>query len=431
MNMMTGLDRRRMLGSVLATALAGAVPAAARTPGSRALKTAALQSLIDGFVADGRVPGAVVAIVEPGDFAPRFLSAGRTAFDGGAAVTPDTQWRIYSMSKPITGMAVMGQVALGNLRLDQPVADILPELARPRVLTGGSSLDSRPAERTMTVRHLITHTAGFTYAVNGNGLLEREYRRLGIQPGSVSGFLRPGDGPLPDLQAMVGLLGNLSLASEPGTAWRYSVGLDVAGALLERLTGQTLDKVLTAQLFGPLDMDATGFWAKDATRLAANYLWVAPDGRVLDKPFPLAPAERDGFTTRPKLLSGGGGLVSSARDYARFMQMLLNGGQFQGRTVLPRGTAELAMSNLLPPGVFFEKDNGFGAGGRLTLFDTRSAADGQPAWLYAWSGAAGTLFAVDRVRQMGVAVMLQFMPSEQFPLREGFRRALNRDADLR
>ncbi|WP_164156943.1 serine hydrolase domain-containing protein [Sandarakinorhabdus rubra] len=437
------LDRRNLLGALAAAAAGSAMarPAMAQIGLGRRqpapLRHDAVQSLIDAYVKEGRVPGAVVALVEPGAHRPVFLTAGVTQFGGSETVSPDTLWRIYSMSKPITAWAVMQRVAAGDLRLDQPIAEILPEFARMSVaIDPTKGLEARPTDRPITVRHLLTHTAGFTYAINGNGPLEREYRRLGIQPGSVPGFLQPGDGPLPDLQAMTAYLAGLPLALEPGTAWKYSVSLDVAGALLERLTGQTLDRILDQQLFSPLGMASSGFWARDASRLAANYFWADLEtGKPTGTPTPVMPREKDGFISRPTLLSGGGGLVSSARDYARFAQMVLDGGEFGGRRVVPPGTAQLALSNLLPPGLFFEGRQGYGAGGRLTLFDTRSrdasGPNGSPALSYGWSGAAGTLFLVDRVRQFAMVAMLQFMPSARFPFGTDMGVALARDADGR
>ena len=421
------LDRRRLLAAIAAAA---AGPAAARLqPVQAPLRHDAVQALIENYVAQGRVPGAVVALIEPGGAKPVFVSAGVTAFGGTAKATPDTLWRIYSMSKPITGMAVMQRVATGELKLDQPIADIMPEFKAMRVLIDpAKGLESREAARPITVRHLLTHTAGFSYTIAGNGPLEKEYKRLGIQPGSVPAFLQPGDGALPDLQVMAQSLAGLPLALDPGTAWKYSISLDVAGALLERLTGMSFDQVLEQQILGPLGMKDTGFWAKDKTRLAANYLWTAPGTtKVLEKPIPISVLEKDGFTTRPRLLSGGGGMVGSARDYARFAQMLLNLGEYGGQTILPRGTARLAMSNLMPAGVFYDGSNGFGAGGRFTLFDTRgtTAASGRgwggsPAEAYGWGGAAGTLFMVDQVRQFAVVLMLQTMADSR----------LSRDTDL-
>ena len=234
-------------------------------------------------------------------------------------------------------------------------------------------------------------------------------------------------------------LAGLPLALDPGTAWKYSISLDVAGALLERLTGMTFDKVLEQQILGPLGMKDTGFWAKDKTRLAANYLWTAPGTtKVLEKPIPISMLEKDGFTTRPRLLSGGGGMVGSARDYAKFAQMVLNEGEYEGRTILPRGTARLATSNLMPPGVFFDNQHGFGAGGRVTLFDTRQGAGlsragwaGSTADAFGWGGAAGTLFMADSVRQFGVVLMLQTMGDSRLQRDADLASALARDADGR
>mgnify|MGYP002780025583 CR=1 FL=1 len=429
-------DRRQMLAALAAAA---AAPAAAQLPMGRPapLRHDAVQSLIDAYVKEGRVPGAVVALIEPGAHRPAFLTAGVTMFGGTQKVTPDTLWRVYSMSKPITAWAVMQRVATGELALDQPIAEHLPEFADMKVaIDPAMGLEARPAAQPITVRHLLTHTAGFTYAISGNGPLEREYKRLGIQPGSVPGFLRPGEGALPDLQAMAAFLAGVPLALDPGTAWKYSVSLDVAGALLERITGETFDRVLDRQLFGPLGMASTGFWARDASRLAGNYLWVdQKTGQPATTPTPVMPVEKDGFTTRPRLLSGGGGIVSSARDYARFAQMVLNEGDFAGRRIVPAGTAQLALSNLLPPGVFYEGRNGYAAGGRLTLFDTRTRTptgpSGGPALIYGWGGAAGTLFVVDRVRQFAMVAMLQFMPLSRFPFEPDMGLALARDADGR
>ncbi|WP_353216576.1 serine hydrolase domain-containing protein [Sandarakinorhabdus sp.] len=431
---MLTIDRRKLLSAI---ALAAAGPAAAQLPMRRpvALRHDAVQALIENYVTAGSVPGAVVALVEPGSQTPVFVTAGVTAFGGSTKVTPDTLWRIYSMSKPITGMAIMQRVATGELRLDQPISDVLPEFKAMRVLVDpAKGLESREAARPITVRHLLTHTAGFSYGINGNGPLEQEYKRLGIQPGSVPAFLQPGEGALPDLQVMAASLAGLPLALDPGTAWKYSVSLDVAGALLERLTGLTLDKVFEQQLLGPLGMRDTGFWAKDPARLAANYLWTAPGTTTpLTNPIPVSVLEKDGFTTRPRLLSGGGGMVGSARDYARFGQMLLNNGEYGGKTILPRGTARLATSNLMPQGVFFEARNGFGAGGRVTLFDTRATGPkaGSPAEAYGWGGAAGTLFMVDQVRQFAVVLMLQTMADRRLSRDNDLAAALMADADGR
>ncbi len=425
MNDMT-MDRRQLLGAIAATAFA-AGPAQARRadPGF-----ANVQALIDRYVAEGKLPGAVVALVRPGRHRPLFLKAGNIAFDGGAPVDEDTLWRVYSMTKPITAMAVMQQVALGRLRLDQPISEVLPEYKAMQVLIDpAKGLESRAATTPITVRHLLTHTAGLSYSISGNGPLEKEYHRLGLLPGAGSLGRVPGDGPSPDLQGFVTKLATLPLHAEPGTLWRYSVALDLAGGLLERLTGKPFDAVLEGQLLGPLDMASTGFSVApaDLPRLSSNYAWVKPDLTPLARPGVIDGPGRTDWVGRPTLLAGGAGLLSSARDYARFGQMLLDEGHFNGRTIMPAATARLAMSNLLPNGVFLDKTQGFGAGGRSTLFDTRARPDGTPAGSYGWGGAAGTLFQVDRTRGLAVVVMVQYVPSDRFPFGTDFQTALNRD----
>ncbi len=421
------LGRRAVLGSIAGAAFAAATPAFGR---EKASGFAAVQALIDGYVAAGRVPGAVVAIVRPGGFRPEYLMTGKTAFDGGVAVTPDTLWRIYSMTKPVTAMAVMQQVAKGNLKLDMPISEVVPEFKTMRVLVDpAKGLESRPAVTPITVRHLLTHTAGLTYTILGNGPLETEYRRLGLMPGNATAGVRPGDGKVPDLAGFVAGLASLPLYSEPGTGWRYSVSHDLAGGMLERLTGKTFDAVLGEQLFKPLGMASTGFSVApgDLARLSSNYAWVKPDMTPLNAPVLIDGPGRSDWAGTPRLLAGGAGLLSSARDYARFGQMLLNEGMFEGRMVMPQGVARMAMRNMMPVGVFYEGNKGFGAGGQVTLFDTRAAPEGGAAGTYGWGGAAGTLFQVDPVRQLAVVVMLQYLPQQRFPLVKDLQVALNRD----
>ena len=424
------LSRRGMLGTIAATAFAAPALARAKTG------FGAVQTLIESYVTSGKVPGAVVAIVRPGAFRPEYLMAGKAAFGadskgGGAPVSPDTLWRIYSMTKPVTAMAVMQQVAAGRLALDMPISAVMPEFANMRVLVDpAKGLESRPAAGPITVRHLLTHTAGLTYTIVGNGPLEKEYRRLGLFPGSATSGTQPGDGKVPNLQGFVAGLASLPLYGEPGKSWRYSVALDLAGGMLERLTGKSFDAVLDEQLFRPLGMANTGFQVRPGQlpKLSSNYAWVKPDLTPLNAPVLIDGPLRSDWIGPPKRLAGGAGLLSSARDYARFGQMLLNEGLFEGRQVMPRGVARLATSNLLPVGVFQDGTNGFGAGGRVTLFDTvAKLPEGNAVGTYGWGGAAGTLFQVDRVRQMAVIVMLQYLPQQRFPLGKELQAAINRD----
>jgi CubicO group peptidase (beta-lactamase class C family) len=183
-------------------------------------------------------------------------------------------------------------------------------------------------------------------------------------------------------------------------------------------------------LFAPLEMHDTGFALTETgrSRLSSNYAWVKPDMTPIDQPQLVDSPQKSEWTTDPVLLAGGAGLLSSADNYARFAQMLLNDGQFESRTIMPRGTVRHALSNLMPKGVFYDGQKGFGAGGSVTLFDpVPGNATGTPVGTYAWGGAAGTKFFIDPVRQIGVVLMLQFVPSQRFPLNEDLARAVNSD----
>ena len=426
------LDRRGLLAGLgAAVAATAAVPALARAAG-RAPAYPALQALIDAYVAEGLVPGAVLGVVRPGRFEPQWLTSGTTEFGGGAAVSPTRSlWRIFSMTKQVTGIAVMQQVAAGRIGIDTPIADIMPEFRRQTVLVDpAKGLESRPAKSPVLVRHLLTHTAGFGYTINGDGPLEKEYRRQGLQPMSGGALIGAGEPPAPDLRTYMERLATLPLLFDPGTKWHYSISLDVAGALLERLTGRSLDRVFADQLFDPLGMRDTGFWvdAAQQQRLAGLYSWRGPGWKLLDKPQLIDGPQKSEWASRPVMLAGGAGLVSSASDFARFLQMLLNGGMFEGRMVMPPGAVRLAMSNLMDPGTNFGWEQGFGAGGRSVQVETTARhPDRYPVGVWGWGGAASTLAHVDPVRQIGVVLMLQSLGNEKGPKEERLNRAIASD----
>ncbi|MCG2841634.1 beta-lactamase family protein [Sandaracinobacter sp. RS1-74] len=421
------LDRRRLLAGIVAAAGTGAAPAFGR--GS---PYPAVQALIEAYVAEGLVPGAIVGVLKPGGFRPTWMATGRTQFEGGAPVTPATIWRIFSMTKQVTGVAALQQVADGKLTIDTPIAEIMPEFGRMRVLTDPEKgLDSRPAEKPILLRHLLTHTAGFTYSFTGNGPLQKEYKRLGLQPMSAGALLGPGDTPAPDLKTYMERLATLPLLAEPGTLYHYSISLDVAGALLERLTGKTLDRIFAGQLLQPLGMRDTGFWLTGAQqkRLSGLYAWRNPaNWALLEKPVLIDSAAKTELSARPAMLAGGAGLASSAEDFARFLQMMLNEGLFEGKMLLPRGMARLAMSNLMEPGVFYAETEGYGAGGRSVLFETSARnPEHYSVDTWGWGGAASTLCHVDPIRQQAVVLMLQSLGNEKGPNEKRLNRALAAD----
>jgi CubicO group peptidase (beta-lactamase class C family) len=366
----------------------------------------AVQKLLDGYVAAKKMAGAIVA-VSYGDAAPAYLAAGTIALDSSTRIDEYSVCRIYSMTKPVTGIAAMLLVEDGTITLDQPVAEVLPEFRSLRVAIDiEKSLDSRPATKTMTMRHLLTHTSGlasWTPLSSGPALLHVAYRERGITPGNAGERLnRPGYGPQArSLVEMVERLAALPLAYEPGTIYNYSIGTDVMALVIERASGKKYEAFLHDRLFAPLGMDSTGFQVRpqDAVRLTTNYE-VTPNGLA-----PTDPAASSAFLRPPLLVAGGGGLVSTARDYARFGAALLNDGALEGTRVMKVETARTARSNLLPPGVL-KAIGGQGAGVPVVIPGQKAIA---PVGSAIGSGAAGTMWWIDPSRRGNVVFLTQII----------------------
>ncbi|MFL0587136.1 serine hydrolase domain-containing protein [Sphingomonas olei] len=393
------------------------------------------QALFDGLVQSNKMPG-IVGAFGIGDFPTQFVSAGKIADGANApAAGPDSLWRIYSMTKPITGIAATLLVEDGKISLDDPVSKYIPGFANMRVLTSpDTSLDSVPAKNPILIRNLLTHTAGLGYNISAKGPLLKEYERLGILPAQVNTQLeakarttRPAT-----LAEFANRVASVPLIAEPGTKWVYSIGLDVMGAVIEKASGMPFDRFVQTRLLDPLGMTST-YWSVPASemgRLSTNYVFVG-DNRT-----PIDPGATSVYLQPPSFPYGGAGLVSSARDYDRFLHMLSNDGTLDGKQVMKQETAALAMSNLLPAGVAFggigggtggamSAKMGFGAGGSVYLED---APNGGPSkGTYGWGGAAGTIAWVDPARKMRGTVMVQYFPAEKWGLRQSIPAALARD----
>ncbi|WP_058756023.1 serine hydrolase domain-containing protein, partial [Sphingomonas endophytica] len=393
---------KRWIGTALTVALltASSAPARQAQPAPQALPSAdpgALltdtQALYDSYIRDHKMPG-IVGAFGIGEFPTAFVAAGRISLDAVAPETgPDSLWRIYSMTKPITGMAAMLLIEDGKLSLDEPLSKYFPAFARMRVLTKpDTSLATRPARRPITIRELMTHTSGIGYSINAKGPLLEEYERLGLVPATVNAQVeaearkvRP-----TSLAAFADRVAKAPLVYEPGTKWHYSMGLDVLAAVVEKASGMPFERFVQTRLFDPLKMNST-FWqvpVGEVGRFATNYVFVDDALSQLD------PAARSPWLSPPSFPYGGAGLVSSARDYDRFLHMLQDAGTLDGVRVMKAETARLGMSNLLPPGVTFESEGqrrGFGAGGVVYLSDDPNGA-GKGS--YGWAGAAGTLALV-------------------------------------
>lgn len=428
--MMTG-------GAVLALLSTPALAQVAQTK-PMAQRNAALpatQALFDGYVKSGKMPGIVAAIGLQGR-PPMFVAAGRTGIEPNApAVTPDSLWCVYSMTKPITAMAAMILIEEGKLTLDQPLSDIYPAYKTMRVLTNPqASLDSRPATNPITIRELMTHTAGLGYSFTAKGPLLKEYERLGLVPFAANAQVEAKVRPTrpATLQQFAERAATAPLIAEPGTRWSYSMGLDVLAAVVEKVSGMPFERFVQTRLFAPLKMNSS-YWqvpASAANRLVSNYTFLG------DQMVPVDPAATSVFRLAPSFPYGGAGLVMSARDYDRFLQMLQNEGQVDGVRVMKPETVRLAMSNLLPAGVTYgsvtgasggsggEVPTGYGAGGSVTLADTPG---GPGKGTYGWGGAAGTIAYVDPTRHVRGTVMVNYFPADRYPLRSDLAKALYRD----
>ena len=398
----------------------------------------ATRALLSSVVARGEVPGGIAAVGNGADPA-RVEAMGTIAFDDGRPIDQDTLWRIYSMTKPVTGMATMLLVHEGVIGLDQPLADFFPAFSEMKVLVEPqASLATRPTSRLITIRHLLTHTAGFGYAIITTGPLLGEYRRLGITPSrrSRADSQAPGAVPTaPGLREFCERLATLPLIAEPGTRWSYSIAQDVLGGVIEAVTGEPFEAFLHRRLFAPLGMASTGFQvpARDAARLATTYMTMDEVTTALD------PGGTSVYLDRPAFPFGGTGLVSSARDFDRFLSMLLGGGWFDGQEIMPEPAVRLGMSNLLPDGADLSafiwwpepammglgpsgKGSGFGAGGRVAL-------EGYDKGSFSWSGAASTNMFVDPVRNLRGSAYINSM-SATFTFAVLANRAMVRDGAM-
>ncbi|HEY8459342.1 MAG TPA: serine hydrolase domain-containing protein [Blastocatellia bacterium] len=379
--------------------------------GMASSRLAHIRSVMNRHVAEKRIPGAIGLIARRGKIAYQ-ETFGMADVEAGKPMRIDTIHRIYSMSKPITSVAVMMLYEEGKFQLNDPVAKYLPEFAKMQVgieekdpQTGNLTLKTAPAKRPITVRDLLRHTAGLTYGVFGDTLVDREYRKAKI----LSDL---------NLAEFVTNLSKIPLLYEPGSRWHYSVSVDVLGRLVEVLSGKSFDQFLQERIFAPLDMRDTGFYvpADKKDRLAKLYR-PTRDGKVqpaaicstrqecLEK-FPNAAPS---FLEPPTMLSGGGGLVSTTYDYLRFCQMLLNQGQYGGKRLLSRKTVQLMSSDHLGtipgmgPGV------GFGLGFAVSKAPGEAGMMGSPGE-YNWGGAAGTRFWIDPQEEMIGVFMIQILP---------------------
>ena len=372
----------------------------------------------DRLVSDGKFAG-VATLVSRRDQVAHWGMSGHADKERGVKLAPDTIFRIYSMSKPITSVAIMMLYEEGRFQLDDPISRFLPAFAGQRVAVGGmrGKVDTVPAVRDISFRDLLSHTSGLTYGFMEAGPVDAMYRE------AVADFGNP-DG---DLMETAEKLAKLPLLAQPGAEWNYSVSTDVLGALVQAISGQRFSEFVQQRILGPLGMVDTGFRVPDdkVGRFAANYV-VHPKGGLMlfDDP------SKSRYATARKMESGGGGMVSTTGDYFTFCRMLLNKGALGSVRLLGRKTVELMTTNHLRGDMgdmgqprFSESSYlgiGFGLGFSIMLDPAKAQILGSPGE-FAWGGAASTAFWVDPAEQMIVIMMTQLMPSSTYPVRRELR----------
>ncbi|HUD52451.1 serine hydrolase domain-containing protein [Parvibaculum sp.] len=387
--------------------------------GLNSARLAAIPQYFGSYVDRGKLAGLSTLVARRGQIV-HFEAIGKRDRELGAPMERDSIFRIYSMSKPITSLALMMLFEEGHFQLNHEVHRYIPEFKKLRVWAGGTNAAwaTKEPARPMTIRDLLTHTSGLTYGFMNQHPIDRMYRHAGIGGAATNGMT---------LKDMVAKLADIPLLFSPGGAWNYSVSTDVCGYLVEVLSGMPLDEFLQARIFGPLGMVDTGFGVPQDKlhRFTANYERNPQTGetRLFDK------SDASSTYARPNpFLSGGGGLVSTMTDYWRFCQMCLNGGTFEGTRLVSRKTLEFMRANHLPGGRTMKEMSlssfgelaaegaGFGLGFQVILDPAEAQSIGSVG-NYSWGGAASTYFWIDPEEELVAILMTQLMPSSTYPLR--------------
>ena len=365
-----------------------------------------IKPVLQSYVDQGKLPGLISLVARHGKVV-HFEKYGQ--MDTEKEMQYDTIFRIASMTKPVTSVAVMMLYEEGYFQLNDPVSKFIPEFKNLKVF---SKMDKDgpvlvEPKRPVTIRDLLTHTSGLTYGFFGNTPVNRMYRKAGLYGGT--------------LKEMIQKLSKLPLLYQPGTKWHYSMSTDVLGYLVEVISGKPLDKFLEERIFKPLKMKDTGFYVpvEKIGRFAARYGLTKDGGmEVIEKP-----GTRN-VSKPPKYLSGGGGLVSTAPDYIRFAQMLLNKGELEGIRILGRKTVEFMTRNHLPDELLpihpILPGKGFGLGFAVLVNVPQSYLIGSEGE-FEWRGIYNTFFWVDPEEELIMILMTQFTPYLHYPVNKEFK----------
>jgi CubicO group peptidase (beta-lactamase class C family) len=383
-------------------------PVAPQTVGFDAQRLGRLDAAMAKVVADGRVAGMTTLLVRHGKLV-QYKTYGQASLADAKPMTKDTIVRIYSMTKPITGVAMMILFEEGKWNLDDPVSKYVPELANLTVMTGvddKGQIITVPAKRSPTMREVMSHTAGFGYGLEYTNPVDKQFRDKGVLASS-------------SLQEAVNRVATIPLKFQPGTEWAYSISVDLQGYIVEKLSGQKLGDFMKSRIFDPLKMKDTAFYTgpDKASRLAALYVGDPKSGKLIEAKS-IASFTLPDYIQPPLMESGGGGLVSTTSDYGRFAQMILNNGELDGVRILAPATVELMGTNAISKDVLvnangsigtrFNEAVGFGLD-FLVVNDPRKAGSLVGKGTLSWGGAAGTWFWIDPTNDLYFVGMIQRM----------------------
>jgi len=336
------------------------------------------------YIDEGKLAGISTLIFKDGAIVER-KNYGYADMENQKPITDSTIFRIYSMTKPITAAALMTLFDDGKFELDDKVSLYIPEFEGMMVYNAKTKSEE-PQENEVTIRHLLTHTSGIPYGWDQQAYVDSLYR------------VRGGSGWDGILAEKMKLLTEIPLKHQPGTVWEYGLGIDMAGYLIEVLSGMPLDKYFEQEIFDPLKMDDSGFYVQESKHDRFSKLYtINQEGNLQE----MRGMMSDIFKSPVTLFSGGGGLVSSADDYLKFCRMLLNGGELNGVQILEESTAEMIMTDQLPEFAEYQEEVGYGLAGSVDL----------KREVYGWAGAASTKFWIDPANEMIIMTFAQLMPS--------------------
>lgn len=362
----------------------------------------ALDAAMAKIVADQDVAGMVWLLARNGEVA-TFETAGLARVDDQAPMTLDSLFRIYSMTKPVTGVALMMLHEQGLWEFDDPVSKHAPELAGLQIMSSydeDGNMELVAPTREPTMRELLNHSAGYGYGLSGNDPVNTAFRDLGVLASE-------------DLDDLIAKVSQIPLLFEPGERWSYSISVDIQGYIVQRLSGMRFGDFLEQKIFAPLAMNDTRFFVKaeDVDRFAEVHNWDSERNRLVQRPHR---SDRPSYLDPERLESGGGGLVSSTHDYARFLQMLVNEGELEGERLLTPESIRIMRTNSLRDDLNLrgsltsegQPGQGFGVDFAVITDPEKAGSRNSPGTYY-WGGAAGTWFWVDPVEDMFWLGMIQ------------------------